>query len=194
MTTSVRLLAAIITMSALPGCIDPPKPPYVNVHSLVEKVDELQARAEQGSAEDQYQLGMRYETQVLDYREAARWYRMAALQRHGDALYRLCVLSDIGRGMPQDHHDALRWCRLAADQDHARAMFTIGIHYEKGRSVSRDPVQAHQWYNLSAAYGYNQAAKWRDRLALDMTPTQIAQAQLLARNWKPNAQAIPQEQ
>jgi uncharacterized protein len=194
MTTSFRLLIVMTALSALPGCIDPPKAPYVNVHDLTTKIDESRAKAEQGSAEDQYLLGMRYESQALDYREAVRWYRMAAMQRHVNAFYRLCVLSDIGRGIPQDHHEALRWCRLAADHGHAGAMYTIGIHYEKGRSVSSDPVQAHQWYNLAAAHGHNQAAKWRDRLALDMTPTQIAQAQLLARNWKPKDQALLQEQ
>jgi hypothetical protein len=110
------------------------------------------------------------------------------MQGHVDAFYKLCVLSDIGRGIPQDYHEALRWCRLAADHGHGQAMFTIGTYYDKARAVSRDVVQAHRWYNLSAAHGYGDGAKWRDRLALDMTPSQIAEAQLLARNWKPQTQ------
>jgi TPR repeat protein len=64
-------------------------------------------------------------------------------------------------------------------------MFLIATYYEKARGVPKDMVQAYQWYNLAAANGHEDGAKWRDRLARDMTPTQIARAQFLARNWKP---------
>ncbi len=194
MTTSLRLLAVMTALSTLPGCVDPPKAPYVDVHSLVTRIDESRAMAEQGSPDDQYYLGLRYERAMpLDPREAVHWYRLAAAQRHAEALYRLCVLSDIGRGVPQDYHEALRWCRLAADQGHGQALFTMGTYYDKARAVSRDVVQAHRWYNLASAYGYHEGAKWRDRLALDMTPAQLAEAQLLARNWKPKTQDILHE-
>jgi uncharacterized protein len=195
MTISYRHLIVTTVFLALPGCIDPPKSPYVDTHDVVIKIDELQPTAEQGSAEDQYNLGLRYENALPhDHREAVRWYRMAAMQRHVEAFYRLCVLSDIGRGMPQDYQEALRWCRLAADQGHGSAMFLIATYYEKARGVPKDVVQAYQWYNLAAANGHEAGAKWRDRLAHDMTPTQIAQAQFLARNWKPKKQESPQEQ
>jgi uncharacterized protein len=193
MMTNVGLLAVMTAVITLPGCIDPPKAPYVDVQDLATKLDESRAKAEEGTAEEQYRLGMQYESQALDYREAVRWYRMAAMQRHVDAFYRLCILSDIGRGIPQDYQEALRWCRLAADYGHARAMVTIGVYYEKGRSLSKDLVQAHLWYNLAAAHGEKDGAKWRDRLAIDMTPAQISQAQFLARNWRPKAQVQHQE-
>ena len=192
MTAAFLLLA--IALSALPGCIEPRLRPYVNVHDMSPTIDELRALAEQGNAEDQYQLGRRYELAMpADYREAVRWYRSAAVQRHAGAFYRLCALSDIGRGVTQDYEEALRWCRLAADHGHGRAMFTIGFHYQYAHGVPRDLVQAHQWYNLAGANGYHAATKWRDRLAADMTRTQIAQAQFLARNWKPNSRAPPAE-
>jgi TPR repeat protein len=194
MTTSLRLLTVMIALGALPGCIDPPKRPYVDVHDLVTKIDESRAMAEQGSAEEQYNLGVKYEQAFpQDHREAVRWYRLAAMQRHVEAFYKLCVLSDTGRGVPQNYHDALRWCHLAADQGHGRAMFIIGTYYDKARVAPRDVVQAHRWYNLAAANGYEEGAKWRDRLGLDMTPVQIAEAQLLARNWKPKTQELRQE-
>ena len=161
---------------------------------MVSQIDELQSAAEQGSAEDQYNLGMRYENALRkDHREAVRWYRVAATQRHVGAFYRLCVLSDIGRGMPQDYQEALRWCRLAADRGHGQAMFLIATYYAKARGVPKDVVQAYQWYNLAAANGHEEGAKWRDRLAMHMTPTQIAQAQFLARNWKLKPQNSAQE-
>ena len=184
MPTRLRMFVALAIVSTLFGCIDPSKSPYVSVHDLVTNTDELQASAEQGSAEDRYRLGLRYERLLLDYGEAVRWYRMAAIQQHSEAIYRLCLLSDSGRGMPQDYQEALRWCRLAADHGHARAMFTIGTYFETGRGVPQDSVQAHQWYNLSAANGYEEGVARRDRLALNMTSTQIAQAQFQARSWR----------
>lgn len=184
MPTRLKIFAALAIVSTLSGCIDPPKSPYVAVHDLVANIDELHASAEQGSAEDRYRLGLRYERLVLDYGEAVRWYRMAAIQRHSEAMYRLCLLSDAGRGLPQDYQEALRWCRLAADHGHARAMFTIGAYFETGRGVPLDAVHAHQWYNLAAANGYDEGGTRRDRLALNMTPGQIAQAQFQARSWR----------
>jgi TPR repeat protein len=72
-------------------------------------------------------------------------------------------------------------------------MFLIATYYEKARGVPKDKVQAYQWYNLAAANGHEDGAKWRDRLARDMTPTQIAQAQFLVRNWKPQSEDSPRE-
>ncbi len=184
MQAGLRGFAMMMALSALQGCIDPPKAPYVSVSDLVERIHETGPSAEQGTAEDQYRLGVKYESLLRDHQEAARWYRRAAMQQHPDAIYRLCALSDSGRGLPQDFQEALRWCRLAADHGHPRAMFSIGTFFEHGRGVSKDLVQAHQWYNLAAGNGFEEGAKKRDRLALDMTAPQIAQAQSQARNWK----------
>jgi len=183
MSARLRLLL-IMTFSLLPGCIDPPKAPYVNVHDLVTHIDHSQSSAEQGSADDQYRLGVKYESLVRDYREAVRWYRMAALERHPDAIYRLCVLTDQGRGLPQDYPEALDWCRLAADHGHPQAMLMLGIYFEQGKGIPSDPVQAHQWYNLAAANGLEEGVQRRDRLAPTMKKKQLVQAQLQARNWK----------
>lgn len=180
---------SITILCTLPGCIDPPVSPYVDVRDTVTRIDELRSAAEQGSAEEQYSLGLQYEKALpQDHREAVRWYRLAAMQRHAEAFYRLCVLSDLGRGVPQDYQEALRWCRLAADQRHGAAMFLIATYYAKARGVPKDVVQAYQWYNLAAANGHEDGAMWRDRLARDMTPTQIAKAQFLTRNWKPTVE------
>jgi uncharacterized protein len=44
------------------------------------------------------------------------------------------------------------------------------------------------WLNLAAAGGDKKAAEFRDRIATSMTPAQIAEAQKLAREWKPAKQ------
>jgi hypothetical protein len=45
------------------------------------------------------------------------------------------------------------------------------------------------WFNLSAAQGEQKAVEDRDKVAQRMTPAQIAEAQKLAREWKPTKQA-----
>ena len=92
---------------------------------------------------------------------------------------------DKGRGVPQDYAQAVKWYRLAADQGHAEAQRDLGVMYFYERGIPQDDVQAHMWFNLAAAQGQVQSAKARDLVANRMTPQQIAQAQELARNWKP---------
>ena len=183
-------LFMIIAAGVLSGCIDPPKAPYVDVHDLVTHIDDSRISTEQASAEEQYRLGTKYESLVRDYQEAVRWYRMAALQRHPEAMYRLCSLSDQGRGTLQDYQEAMNWCQLAADHGYSQAMLLLGIYFEKGRGTRSDRVQAYRWYNLAAANGLEEGVRKRNRLALLMTTKQLAQAQLESRNWKAKYQDI----
>jgi hypothetical protein len=85
----------------------------------------------------------------------------------------------------KDCAEAARWFRKAADQGLAGGQYNLGVIYEHGRGVPQDRVQAHMWFNLAAAQGENNAAESRDRMAQRMTPAQIAEAQKLAREWKP---------
>jgi TPR repeat protein len=58
--------------------------------------------------------------------------------------------------------------------------------YANGHGVPQDYVLAHMWFNLAAATGMVEtAAADRDMVAAKMTPAQIAEAQKLAREWKP---------
>jgi TPR repeat protein len=57
--------------------------------------------------------------------------------------------------------------------------------YANGQGIPQDHVSAHMWWDLSAARGDKDAAKNLDMVAAKMTPAQIAEAQRLAREWKP---------
>jgi TPR repeat protein len=59
--------------------------------------------------------------------------------------------------------------------------------YEWGYGVPQDYAQAHMWFNLAGASGDADAIKKRDTIARKMTPDQIAEAQRLAREWKPTS-------
>ena len=127
-----------------------------------------------------------------DTAEAAKWYRLAANQGDANAQYNLGATYENGRGVPQDYAEAVKWYRLAADQGLALAQYRLGVMYGTGQGVPQDYVQAHKWLNLAAArFAASEtekrdvAAKSRDLMASEMTPSQLAEAQRLAREWKP---------
>ncbi len=85
----------------------------------------------------------------------------------------------------------MKWYRRAAEQGDAKAQLQLGNMYHKGEGwgVPQDYIQAHMWFNLAAA---NRLADVEGRASLArynveelMTPAQIAEAQRLAREWKP---------
>ena len=61
--------------------------------------------------------------------------------------------------------------------------------YTKGRGPSPDLVEAYKWLSLSVeglqGTERAEAVGYRDQLAKRLTPVQIAQAERLARNWRP---------
>jgi uncharacterized protein len=186
MRTRFLFPIAAMTLCLLSACADHPRGKQELLTDRSRETEELLSNAEKGGAEDQYQLGLRYEKGIgvaQSYPDAARWYRLSAMQGYPEGLYKLCEMSEEGHGLPQDYLEALRWCGLAADQGHGRAMFMLGRLYHMAHGVPQDFVRAHMWYNLATAHGYGEAKKWRDRIADDMNPNQIAEAQKLAREW-----------
>jgi len=84
-----------------------------------------------------------------------------------------------------DYATALKLLRPLAEQGSAVGQNNLGVAYARGEGVPRDYVIAHMWANLAAAQGDKKAEKLRKQLAKLMTPAQIAEAQRLAREWKP---------
>ncbi len=120
-----------------------------------------------------------------DYATALKEFRPLAERGDARAQFRLGVMYTMGQGVPQDDKEAARWYRLAATQGYAAAQYNLGVMYFMGIGVPRDYAQAHLWANLAAAQGHEAARKYRDRLATRMTTAQLAEAQRLARKWKP---------
>ncbi len=88
-----------------------------------------------------------------------------------------------------DYATALRLFRPLGEQGNASAQYNLGVMYALGQGVPRDNVQAYMWFDLSARYleglERDRMVQIRDVIASDMTPAQIAEAQRLAREWKP---------
>lgn len=151
-------------------------------------IEELQAAAAKGDAEAQTLLADIYrygEGVPEDDAEAIKWYRLAAEQGHPEAQTMLAQAYFWGEGVAQDFRESARWFRQAAEQGDPFAQFRMGLAYFWGRGVVQDYVQAHMWLNLSSAQGREEAAEWRNVVAEELTPALIAEAQRLAREWKP---------
>ncbi len=123
-----------------------------------------------------------------DYDEAAKWLTKAAEKGHADAQFYLGYMYVVGKGVPQNYAQAAKWYLKAAEQGKPDAQFRLGLMFYAGNGVPQNYVQAHLWLNLAAATeGEEQAKrmKWRDSVAVKMTPQQISQAQQLARSFRP---------
>ena len=151
--------------------------------------------ADQGNARAQHNLGFMYdkgEGVPQNHAEAVKWYRRAADQGDPRSQFNLGGMYSNGQGVPQDHAEAVKWYRRAADQGDAWAQLDLGFMYLNGLGVPQDYVQSHKWSNLAASRlpvsekeVRDNAVKNRDLAAARMTPAQIAEAQKLAREWRP---------
>jgi hypothetical protein len=152
--------------------------------------------AEQGDTRAQTTLGLLYyrgsKEIPRDEAQALKWFRSAAERGDAVAQFNLGVMYSEGQGVPQDHAKAAKFYRLSADQGNPQAQYNLGLWYAEGDGGAPDHVAAHMWFNLAAAHfpasdnrGHSAAISSRDAVALQMTPAQIAEAQRLAREWKP---------
>lgn len=88
--------------------------------ALPGKFQEYQAKAEQGDAEAQFNLGFCYDDGrgvAKDYVEAVTWYRKAAESGHTEAQLNLGCCYANGQGVVKDKVEAYAWFSMAAKAD-----------------------------------------------------------------------------
>ncbi|MCG3771701.1 MAG: Secretory immunoglobulin A-binding protein EsiB [Nitrosomonadaceae bacterium] len=138
--------------------------------------------ADQGHAPAQYTLGNMYDDGLgvtQDKPQMLHWYRKAADQGHVIAQYEL--------GSRAKGAEAVKWYRKAADQGHPNSQGQLLIMYLSGDGVARDLVQAYKWDALGGGDANGFIRRDSDAFfAKHMTPSQIAEAQKLVREWMPS--------
>ncbi len=128
-----------------------------NNTTVLDKRALLQAQANEGSAEAQYQLGRSYccgRGAGYDKVIAREWFCKAALQGHGGAQY------ELGRimGERMDSHST--------------------------PSKRQDLIEAYMWYSLAALQNVTLAITERDALALDLLPQEKRESAERMRRWQ----------
>ena len=107
--------------------------------------------------------------------------QVLAEQGDADARFELGWLYQTGQGVTQDFNEAAKWYLMSVAKGHVGAQYNLGGLYLMGRGVTQDYVYAHMWLNIAASNGNGAARQNRDLVAERMTPSQIEDAQKLAR-------------
>ena len=125
------------------------------------KVAELyQKAADQGNANDQYNLGVAYlrgDGVPKDFDKARELFQKAADQGNADGQDYLGVLYARGDGVPKNPGKAAEFFQKAADQGNADAQFNLGLLYETGKGVPKDLGRARELYQKAVNQGYEPA-------------------------------------
>ncbi len=189
MKTWILLIATILSLCSsvsradgLEGSVE-----AYNKGNYAQALELLRPLAAQGIATAQNNLGWMYDVGkgvAQDYQKAVKWYRLAAEQGYAAAQNNLGFFYHVGKGVTQDYQEAVKWYRLAAEQGYAAAQNNLGVMYVKGKGITQDHVRARMWFNLAASKGDENAKESRDRMAKEMEPYQITNAQRMTRDAK----------
>ena len=106
---------------------------------------------------------------------------MSAEQGYDTAQFNLGVQYHKGLGVPQDYKSAVKWYTLSAEQGYSNAQTNLAVMYALGDGVNKDRVYAHMWANIAYSNGHKGGKNLKDKLIKMMTPSQIEEAERLAR-------------
>ncbi|MBM3569710.1 MAG: sel1 repeat family protein [Alphaproteobacteria bacterium] len=112
-----------------------------------------------------------------DNRAAAEWFERAAAQDHPGALYQLGLMARRGQLGKPDVKRSVEYLKRAVQAGHGLAMARLGIDYLEGSGVEKDPILAYALLKMAAARGVQAAATQQKRVAADLTPAQLAEAE-----------------
>ena len=125
-----------------------------------------------------------------DAAEAVKWFRKAAEQGYAKAQYNLGISYYNGAGVTKDATESVKWFHKAAEQGEAQAQCNLGVSYATGEGVAKDDVEAFKWFSLACNQNLEFAKKPLAKVAGRMTKAQIAQAQRMARDFKPHTRHL----
>ena len=100
-------------------------------------------------------------------------------------MFKLGVMYAEGQGVTKDYKKALYWFEKSAKQGFVKAQNNLGQMYYNGEGVTKDYVIAYKWAALAKAHESEPALALLNILERVMAPSEIAEAQALARKFKP---------
>ncbi len=127
--------------------------------------------------------------------EATKWLQKASSAGDVWAQVTLGRLYMAGTGVFQDYSAAVKLFEQAAGSKEFNrtvweAQYLLGVLNENGLGIRKDPVKAHAWYNIAVTNQYDEATAARKALTSKLTSDQLAEAQELAKNWKPGSNTL----
>lgn len=183
-----RLMAALLLAAAGAAMVAPAR--------AASDVNALQARAQAGDAEAQFQMGEAYRAGkgvAADQEAAIMWYRRATAQGH------IRASEELGFALfaHGDRREAMSYIEKAAARGEARAFYLLGTAHFNGDYASRDWPLAYAQTERAAAAGLPAAQKNLEVMDHYLLPADKAKAdQILAtlpvvRATPPDGTSIP---
>lgn len=119
--------------------------------------------AQRGHAEAQVLVGMAYQVNYLgtkqNFKEAARWFRLAANQGHALGQTFLGKSYLHGLGVEQNFNIAYERFSTAAEQGEAEAQYLLAsllldLESHEDNTIQKNPAEAYKWLSRSAQQDY----------------------------------------
>ena len=108
--------------------------------------------------------------------------------------YRLAQIYEEGRdGARLDYVTAAKWYRLSAEQGHTAAQWSLSLLLEYGKGVQKDIFEAYKWASVSLMDELQGSELSLERspriyrLRWQLPAEQLAEAEILIRDWKHEA-------
>ena len=141
------------------------------------------ALAEQGDADDQFNLGKAYfygSGVPLDTDKAVKLIRTAADQGHAGPQTLMGTFYLLGDAVAVDQAESIKWFKRAAIQGNSTAQFSLGIIYKDASDVPDHKITAYAWYAIARAQGDELAIQFKDVFEKGMSQEGIIEAQKMA--------------
>lgn len=131
-----------------------------------EELKELQGLAMAGDAKAQFSLAFALGSGKLESgsaieanaKQAAYWYRRAAIQGSRAAQYNLAKRLKNGNGVSQSESESTYWYRKSAELGFEKAYVPTGYRFHYGKGVRKDYDVAMKWYLKAVEKGSSAAA------------------------------------
>jgi TPR repeat protein len=156
----------------------------------------LNKAAAQGEPHAQYQLGTLHRDGdgiAKDTVTGVKYLNLAAMNasRVPEGEMAWDDLQELESKIPREtfirgREEAVLWARDAATRSLPEGQYVLGMMHSVGHGLPKDLVQAHLYLSLGLASDHVPEAHY-DRMDIEkkMTPAEIEEARLLAREWKP---------
>ncbi len=155
------LAAGIISTIAIVGVLYYATPiATTSLNSMAEngQASTTHILAEQGHADAQYELGLKYlkgDGVTAEKPTAIKWLAAAAEQGHSQAKQALTnAYLNYGARDSQEQKQAIQWLTQAAEEGQSEAQFILGNMYAEGQGVIQDFQQAAEWLQQAANAGH----------------------------------------
>lgn len=130
-----------------------------------EQLQKIEERANAGEPYAQTLLGKLNEIsgyradaiRFTDYKEAAKWYKMAAKQGYAAAQSNLGVLYYNNKGVSEDYKEAFDLWTKASAQGYVEAKYWLGVMYSNGDGVPQNYEEAFKFFKMAAENGHSWA-------------------------------------